>query len=180
MAQFEGFDWFTATIFLIFGGDSGRAFAFLTNFYKSRSAVYLWPARSRSLMKNSKKREVVSSYVAEITPMYYKLCHHMELILAKEAHGVFNTFRLSGHPPSKVFFHWMSQSFWNYLDWPEIVDFQLLCLLCGPEYAAFAGVAILRHLKPALTDALQSQSHLVRLRVSLQSTHTQLPLSYGC
>ncbi|BHF82207.1 hypothetical protein SprV_0802534400 [Sparganum proliferum] len=164
LAQFEGFDWFTATIFLIFGGDSGRAFAFLANFYKSRFAVYLWPARSRSLVKNPGKPEVISSQVAEIPPMYYKICHHMELILAKEVQGVFNTFRLSGHPPSKVFFHWMSQCFWNYLDWPEIVDFQLLCLLCGPEYAAFAGVAILRHLKPVLIDALQSQSHLVRLR----------------
>ncbi|KER25449.1 hypothetical protein T265_07130 [Opisthorchis viverrini] len=44
-----GFDWFTATIFIGFRGDSGRCWEFLSQFASDPRSVYLWPVRGQYL-----------------------------------------------------------------------------------------------------------------------------------
>ncbi|VDO01472.1 unnamed protein product [Rodentolepis nana] len=60
-----------------------------------------------------------------------------------------------------VFRCWLHQCFLNYLDWPEIQDFFLITLLCGPEFIIYFAVAIMSQLSSLLRSSLQSQTHLV-------------------
>nr|CDS33160.2 protein broad minded [Hymenolepis microstoma] len=116
----QTFDWFAALIFLIYNGHRSRAFEFLRGFKETVLANFLW-----------------SSSASSSTPHQYTLCHAFETILACEMPQEYNTFLLSGYSPSLVFRCWLQQCFLNYLDWPEIRDFLLICLLCGVKSLVF-------------------------------------------
>ncbi|VDM17033.1 unnamed protein product [Hydatigera taeniaeformis] len=145
--SFEPFDWFVALIFLLYNGSVSHAVDFLNRFQGTSLAHYLW------------------SPVATTRPssQHYTICHIFEMVFSCELPQLYNTFRLSGYSPSLVLRCWLSQYYLNYLDWSEILDFLLLCLLCGPETIAFSAVSVMRHLSTSLTTALQAQTHLLLL-----------------
>uniref|UniRef100_A0A5K3ER29 Protein broad-minded n=2 Tax=Mesocestoides corti TaxID=53468 RepID=A0A5K3ER29_MESCO len=152
--NFRPFDWFVAVMCFVFGGNASRAFDFLARFSRTGLSKELW-FNLGSHVKATSRAETPSSYC--------NIFHIFEVIFSRELPLLFNTFRLSGYLPSKILSHWLSQYFLNYLDWPEIQDFVLLCFVYGSEAIILTGVAIMRHLKPRLLAALQSQSHMVVL-----------------
>lgn len=68
--------------------------------------------------------------------------------------------------------HWLTQCFWNYLDWPEICHYISTCVLMGPDYQVYMCVAVFKHLQPDILQRTQSQELQVFLKVRL-STNTQ-------
>ncbi|KAH9277910.1 Protein broad-minded [Echinococcus granulosus] len=144
---FRPFDWFVGLIFLLFNGSTSRAVDFLNRFQDTSLAHYLWAPSPV---------EMPSSH-------HYTICHVFEVVFASELPQLYNTFQLSGYSPSMVLRCWLRQYYLNYLDWSEIQDFFLLCLLYGAEIIVFSAVTIMRHLSTRLTTALQAQNHLLML-----------------
>ncbi|KAA3677409.1 uncharacterized protein DEA37_0013435, partial [Paragonimus westermani] len=140
-----GFDWFAATIFLLFNGDVNLSWTFLSEFAADLRSVYIWHTRSQLVSCSS------SSGVAN--PFYVNACHFFDRILALECPDVYNTFLLVELSPSQIFVRWVKQCFWNYLDWGEIVDYLFICLLHPVPYFVYVVVAILRHLGESINRA---------------------------
>eukprot|EP00064_Thunnus_orientalis_P021654 superscaffoldBa00006706_g21820 len=60
--------------------------------------------------------------------------------------------------------HWLTQCFWNYLDWTEICQYVSTCVLMGPDYQVYICVAVLKHLQPNILQRTQSQELQVFLK----------------
>ncbi|KAL5971051.1 Protein broad-minded [Taenia solium] len=146
---FKPFDWFVAVVYLLFNGSTIRAVDFLNRLEGTSLAHYLWAPAAV---------EMPSSH-------HYTVCHLFEMVFASELPQLYNTFQLSGYSPSVVLRCWLNQCYVNYLDWSEIEDFLLLCLLCGPGMIVFSAVAMMRHLSMRLVTALQAKNHLQVLLV---------------
>lgn len=63
--------------------------------------------------------------------------------------------------------HWLTQCFWNYLDWTEICHYISTCVILGPDYQVYMCVAIFKHLQPDILQKTQSQELQVFLKVRL-------------
>lgn len=61
--------------------------------------------------------------------------------------------------------HWLTQCFWNYLDWTEICHYISTCVVMGPDYQVYMCVAIFKHLQPDILQRTQSQELQVFLKV---------------
>lgn len=61
--------------------------------------------------------------------------------------------------------HWLTQCFWNYLDWTEICHYVSTCVVMGPDYQVYMCVAIFKHLQPDILQQTQSQELQVFLKV---------------
>lgn len=61
--------------------------------------------------------------------------------------------------------HWLTQCFWNYLDWTEICHYVSTCVLMGPDYQVYMCVAVFKHLQPDVLQRTQSQELQVFLKV---------------
>ncbi|KAF5404737.1 hypothetical protein PHET_01840, partial [Paragonimus heterotremus] len=140
-----GFDWFAATIFLLFNGDVNLSWTFLSEFAADLRSVYIWHTRSQL---------VTCSFSSGVTnPFYFNGCHFLDRILALECPDVYNTFLLVELSPSQIFIRWLKQCFWNYLNWPEIVDYIFACILHSAPYCVYVAIAILRHLSESINRA---------------------------
>lgn len=67
--------------------------------------------------------------------------------------------------------HWLTQCFWNYLDWPEICHYVCTCVVMGPDYQVYTCVAVLKHLQPDILQRTQSQELQVFLK--MRESHVQ-------
>ncbi|CAH8649170.1 unnamed protein product [Dicrocoelium dendriticum] len=135
----HGFDWFAATVFLISKGNLDSTWQFLSRFARDIRSVYLWPIRGRLLFG---KRSANSS----LTPFITNSCHFLNHIVALECPTLYNTFQMVQLCPSQIFMRWVNQCFWNYLNWCDIVDYIITCLLHPAGYQIYFTVSILRHL----------------------------------
>ncbi|KAF7260449.1 hypothetical protein EG68_02176 [Paragonimus skrjabini miyazakii] len=140
-----GFDWFAATIFLLFNGDVNLSWIFLSEFAADLRSVYIWHTRSQLASCSC------SSGVA--SPFYFNGCHFLDRILALECPDVYNIFLLVELSLSQIFIRWIKQCFWNYLNWSEIVDYLFACILHPAPYCVYVVVAILRHLGESINRA---------------------------
>lgn len=61
--------------------------------------------------------------------------------------------------------HWLTQCFWNYLDWTEICHYISTCIVLGPDYQVYVCVAVFKHLQPDILQRTQSQELQVFLKV---------------
>ncbi|KAG5454591.1 Protein broad-minded [Clonorchis sinensis] len=141
-----GFDWFTATIFIGFRGNFGRCWEFLSQFASDPRSVYLWPVRGQYLMTES------SDPCVDLFRL--RSCQFLEHLLALECPNVYNAFLMVELPPSQIFSRWNNQCFWNYLNWNQIVDRLVICLLNPPSYHIYFGVTVFRHLSKAISQAM--------------------------
>lgn len=71
-------------------------------------------------------------------------------------------------PPRQMCLHWLTQCFWNYLDWTEICHYISTCVILGPDYQVYTCVAIFKHLQPDILQRTQSQELQVFLKVRLE------------
>jgi hypothetical protein len=154
-----GFDWFTATVFLMTSGNTDRAMKFLAKFSSLLGSAYLWTQRiHRSVL-------LPKSYILSgIPPIHFVTCHSVELILQLELPQVCSAFRMSGCSPAQICQQWLDQCFWNYLDWPQVCHYIVVCVVLGVDYQVYVCVAILRHLQRRLMKQMQDKNLLVFLK----------------
>ncbi|KAM9840199.1 protein broad-minded [Aulostomus maculatus] len=156
---YPGHDWLTSTVFLIMAGDTRRSLSLLLNLSALLTSAFIWPARIHASV-----HVPVEVAASGIPPLYWCTAHYVEMLLKAEVPLVHSAFRMSGFTPSQMCLHWLTQCFWNYLDWPEICHYVSTCVVMGPDYQVYVCVAVLKHLQPEILQRTQSQELQVFLK----------------
>lgn len=154
-----GFDWFLATIFLMTSGNADRTYSFLSSFSSLLSSAFAWTQRTHcsALLPRS-------FVLSGILPIYSVTCHNVELILQLELPHIYSAFRMSGCSPAQICQQWLNQCFWNYLDWPQIYQYVMICVVFGADYQVYMCIAVLRHLQHELMQQMQDKNLLIFLK----------------
>uniref|UniRef100_A0A8C7Z9G3 Protein broad-minded n=1 Tax=Oryzias sinensis TaxID=183150 RepID=A0A8C7Z9G3_9TELE len=169
--SYPGHDWLASTVFLIMGGDLERSLGLLLRLSSLLASAFIWPARMHACVHLPE--EVAGS---GIPPVYWCSAHYVEMLLKAELPLVHSAFRMSGFTPSQMCLHWLTQCFWNYLDWSEICLYLCACVLFSPDYQVYLCVAIFRHLQPDILQHTQSQELQIFLKETFkikQETETR-------
>ncbi|XP_074043569.1 protein broad-minded isoform X3 [Macrotis lagotis] len=157
--RYPGHDWFVSTLFLIMLGDKEKTLNFLQKFYRLLVSAFLWLPRLH-----------ISKYLptdiseSGIHPIYFCGAHYIEMLLKTEVPLVFSAFHMSGFTPSQICQQWITQCFWNYLDWIEICHYIAICVFLGPDYQIYICISILKHLQQDILKHTQSQNLQVFLK----------------
>ncbi|XP_074540670.1 protein broad-minded [Halichoeres trimaculatus] len=156
---YPGHDWLLSTVFLIMAGDAERSLRLLLNLSALLTSAFIWPARIHASVH-------VPVEVADsgIPPVYWCTAHYVEMLLKSEVPLVHSAFRMSGFTPSQMCLQWLTQCFWNYLDWMEICHYVSTCVVMGPDYQVYMCVSVFRHLQPDILQRTQSQELQVFLK----------------
>ncbi|XP_071959186.1 protein broad-minded-like [Antedon mediterranea] len=157
--DYVGYDWFASSVFLMMMGNKDKAWNFLYHFSTVAASGFLWIPRLYASVHLPLEQAVSS-----IHPVFSCTGHNVELILQQEVSHTYSAFKMSGYTPSQICQHWLTQSFWNYLDWPQICHYILVCLLLGVDYQVYVCVAILRFLQPRILQYRQQQNLQVFLK----------------
>ncbi|EGV92771.1 Uncharacterized protein C6orf170-like [Cricetulus griseus] len=64
----------------------------------------------------------------------------------------------------KICLQWITQCFWNYLDWIEICHYIATCVVLGPDYQVYICIAVLKHLQQDILQHTQTQDLQVFLK----------------
>lgn len=64
----------------------------------------------------------------------------------------------------KICLQWITQCFWNYLDWIEICHYIATCVVLGPDYQVYVCIAVLKHLQRDILQHTQTQDLQVFLK----------------
>ncbi|XP_032853984.2 protein broad-minded isoform X5 [Tyto alba] len=113
-----GYDWFVSSVFLIMSGDAEKTLTFLRRFSRLLVSAFLWLPRLHVSMHLP-----VTTVESGIHPVYFCSAHHIEMLLKAELPLVFSAFHMSGFTPSQICLQWITQCFWNYMDWSEICHY---------------------------------------------------------
>ncbi|XP_013372110.1 PREDICTED: protein broad-minded isoform X2 [Chinchilla lanigera] len=156
---YAGHDWFASSLFLLMSGDREKTLRFLQRFSRLLASAFLWLPRlhvSRYLP--------VDTVESGIHPTYFCSAHCTEMLLKTEAPLVSSAFHMSGFAPSQICLQWITQCFWNYLDWIEICHYIATCIFLGPDYQVYICVAIFKHLQQEILHHTQAQDLQVFLK----------------
>ncbi|KAB0355618.1 hypothetical protein FD755_021559 [Muntiacus reevesi] len=154
-----GHDWFVSSLFIMMLGDKEKTFQFLQQFSRLLTSAFLWLPRlhiSRYLP--------VDTIESGIHPVYFCSTHYIEMLLKAEVPLVFSAFHMSGFAPSQICLQWITQCFWNYLDWIEICHYIATCVFLGPDYQVYICIAIFKHLQQDILQHTQTQDLQVFLK----------------
>ncbi|KAM6186740.1 protein broad-minded isoform 2-T2 [Rhynchocyon petersi] len=154
-----GHDWFVSSLFLIMLGDKEKTFQFLQQFSRLLTSAFLWLPRL-----HSSKYLPVDTVESGIHPIYFCSTHYVEMLLKAEVPLVFSAFLMSGFAPSQICLQWITQCFWNYLDWIEICHYIATCVFLGPDYQVYMCIAIFKHLQQDILQHTQAQDLQVFLK----------------
>ncbi|XP_019738253.1 protein broad-minded isoform X1 [Hippocampus comes] len=162
--DYPGHDWLTSTVFLMMSGDWRRSLRLLRHLSSVLTSAFIWPANVHASVD-------LAVRVAEsgMSPLYWSSAHYVEMLLKDELPQAHAAFRMSGFTPSQICIHWLTQCFWNFLDWPEICHYVCICALMGADYQVYACLAVLKHLQPLLLQQTQAR----RLQVFLKEEPIQ-------
>ncbi|XP_052230944.1 protein broad-minded-like isoform X2 [Dreissena polymorpha] len=156
---YTGFDWFAATVFLIFNGNHDRAWDFLQSFSTLGASGYLWIPRLHASV------HLPSALSASgIHPLFSSTGHNIEFILQIELPLVSSAFKMSGYTPAQICQHWLTQCFWNYLDWQDVCHYIVVCLIHGVDHQVYVCVAILNHLQSYIMAHMQTHDLIMFLK----------------
>ncbi|XP_046533797.1 protein broad-minded isoform X1 [Equus quagga] len=156
---YAGHDWFVSSLFMIMLGNKEKTFRFLQQFSRLLTSAFLWLPRlhiSRYLPNETIK--------SGIHPIYFCSTHYIEMLLKAEVPLVFSAFHMSGFAPSQICLQWITQCFWNYLDWIEICHYITTCVFLGPDYQVYICIAIFKHLQQDILQHTQIQDLQVFLK----------------
>ncbi|XP_060947669.1 protein broad-minded [Limanda limanda] len=156
---YPGHDWLASTVFLIMAGDPERSLRWLLGLSSLLTSAFIWPAGIHASV-----HVAVEAAESGIPPVYWCTAHYVEMLLKVEVPLVHAAFRMSGFTPSQMCLHWLTQCFWNYLDWTEICHYVSTCVLMGPDYQVYLCVAIFKHLQPEILQHTQSQELQIYLK----------------
>ncbi|XP_070079792.1 protein broad-minded isoform X3 [Equus przewalskii] len=156
---YAGHDWFVSSLFMIMLGNKEKTFRFLQQFSRLLTSAFLWLPRLH-----------ISRYLPNETiksgthPIYFCSTHYIEMLLKAEVPLVFSAFHMSGFAPSQICLQWITQCFWNYLDWIEICHYITTCVFLGPDYQVYICIAIFKHLQQDILQHTQIQDLQVFLK----------------
>nr|XP_019959269.1 PREDICTED: protein broad-minded [Paralichthys olivaceus] len=156
---YPGHDWLASTVFLIMAGDPERSLRLLLGLSSLLTSAFIWPAGIHASV-----HVPVEAAESGIPPVYWCTAHYVEMLLKVEVPLVHSAFRMSGFTPSQMCLHWLTQCFWNYLDWTEICHYVSTCVVMGPDYQVYLCVAIFKHLQPEILQHTQSQELQIFLK----------------
>ncbi|XP_064610719.1 protein broad-minded-like isoform X2 [Liolophura sinensis] len=156
---YQGFDWFVATVFLIFNGSLERSWKFLQKFSTLASSGFLWSCRLHASVHVAPEL-----MLSGIPPVFSSTGHNIELVLHTELPLIASAFKMSGYTPAQICCHWLRQCFWNYLDWVDICHYLCVIMVMGVDYQVYVCVAILRHLQSDISRHMQDQDLVIFLK----------------
>ncbi|OXU24362.1 hypothetical protein TSAR_016811 [Trichomalopsis sarcophagae] len=134
--QFEGFDWFLSTIFLICSGNVEKAKTFVTQILRFPSAIFMWPALAQAV-DESNQEEASTRFL---------FAHLLENIVSQE----FPTIKFALKNECGIDW-WMicdrllTQCFWGILPWSEIMHYLAICITHPPDYVVYYCASLLNH-----------------------------------
>ncbi|NWV09771.1 BROMI protein, partial [Ptilonorhynchus violaceus] len=140
--HYAGYDWFASSIFLIMSGDREKTLMFLQQFSCLLVSAFLWLPRLHLSMHLP-----VTTVEYGIHPVYFCSAHYIEMLLKAELPLVCSAFHMSGFTPSQICLQWITQCFWNYMDWSEICHYIAICIFLGPDYQIYMCISVFRHLQ---------------------------------
>ncbi|XP_076824206.1 protein broad-minded-like [Clavelina lepadiformis] len=152
-------DWFASSVFLIMSGNKDRTSSFLTKLSEYFVSGYVWPARLHASIHLPEALRM-----SGIPAIYACTGHNVELIVQAELSSVYSAFRMSGYTPSQIVQHWLSQCFWNYMTWPQIVHYISTVIIMGADYQVYLCVSVLKHLRQKILVHRQCQDLQVFLK----------------
>ncbi|XP_074436955.1 protein broad-minded isoform X2 [Larus michahellis] len=154
-----GYDWFASSVFLIMSGDREKTFTFLQRFSRLLVSAFLWLPRLHISVHLP-----ITTVESGIHPVYFCSAHHIEMLLKAELPLVFSAFHMSGFAPSQICLQWISQCFWNYMDWSEICHYIAICIFLGPDYQIYMCISVFRHLQQDILKHTEAQDLQVFLK----------------
>ncbi|NWX90911.1 BROMI protein, partial [Nothoprocta pentlandii] len=156
---YAGYDWFASSVFLIMSGDREKTLWFLQRFSHLLVSAFLWLPRLHMSMHLP-----ITTVESGIHPVYFCSAHYLEMVLKAEVPLVFSAFHISGFPPSQICLQWITQCFWNYMDWIEICHYIATCIFLGPDYQIYMCIAVFRHLQQDILKHTEDQDLQVFLK----------------
>ncbi|KFV83034.1 Protein broad-minded, partial [Struthio camelus australis] len=156
---YAGYDWFASSVFLIMSGDREKTFTFLQQFSRLLISAFLWLPRLHISMHLP-----ITAVESGIHPVYFCSAHYIEMLLKAELPLVFAAFHMSGFTPSQICLQWITQCFWNYMDWSEICHYIATCIFLGPDYQIYMCIAVFRHLQQDILKHTEAQDLQVFLK----------------
>nr|XP_028579121.1 protein broad-minded [Podarcis muralis] len=156
---YVGFDWFASSVFLIMMGDREKTLNFLHQFSRLLVSAFLWIPRLHSSIHLP-----VDTAASGIHPIYFCSAHYVEMLLKAELPLVFSAFHMSGFTSSQICQQWLTQCFWNYLDWSEICHYIAICIFLGPDYQIYMCISVFKHLQQEILQHTQTQDLQVFLK----------------
>ncbi|XP_005433974.2 protein broad-minded [Falco cherrug] len=157
--RYAGYDWFASSVFLIMSGDGEKTLKFLQQFSHLLVSAFLWLPRLHVSMHLP-----ITTVESGIHPVYFCSAHHIEMLLKAELPLVFSAFHMSGFTPSQICLQWITQCFWNYMDWSEICHYIAVCIFLGPDYQVYMCVSVFRHLQQDILKHTEAQDLQVFLK----------------
>lgn len=123
--DFIGFDWFVASAYLICSGSVEKSQVFLSLVSTLPTAPLMWPFLGEPL------------FLAHIGAV-------LETIVFEEMPAVFQSLQIIGLSWWQLCRTWISQCWWNVLDWPQICHWFTLCILHQLDHLVYFCVALLQ------------------------------------
>ncbi|NXJ80886.1 BROMI protein, partial [Trogon melanurus] len=154
-----GYDWFASSVFLVMSGDGEKTLTFLQRFSCLLVSAFLWLPRLHVSMHLP-----ATTVESGIHPVYFCSAHHVEMLLKAELPLVFSAFHMSGFSPSQICLQWITQCFWNYMDWSEICHYIAMCIFLGPDYQIYMCISVFRHLQQDILKHTEAQDLQVFLK----------------
>ncbi|NXC44048.1 BROMI protein, partial [Penelope pileata] len=154
-----GYDWFASSVFLIMSGDGEKTLTFLQQFSRLLVSAFLWIPRLHMSMHLP-----ITTVESGIHPVYFCSTHYIEMLLKAELPLVFSAFHRSGFTPSQICLQWITQCFWNYMDWSEICHYIATCIFLGPDYQVYLCISVFRHLQQDILKHTEAQDLQVFLK----------------
>lgn len=124
-SDFTGFDWFVASAYLICSGSVEKAQSFLSLASTLPTAPLMWPFLGEPL------------FLAHVGAV-------LENIVFEEMPAVSLSLQNIGLSWWQLCQTWMSQCWWNVLDWPQICHWFTLCILHQSDHLVYFCVALLQ------------------------------------
>ncbi|XP_019393516.1 PREDICTED: protein broad-minded [Crocodylus porosus] len=157
--HYAGHDWFASSVFLIMLGDREKTLTFLQQFSHLLISAFLWLPRLHMSIHLA-----IDTAESGIHPVYFCSAHYIEMLLKAELPLVFSAFHMSGFTPSQICQQWLTQCFWNYMDWSEICHYIATCIFLGPDYQIYMCISVFRHLQQDILQHTQTQDLQVFLK----------------
>ncbi|KFM14108.1 Protein broad-minded, partial [Aptenodytes forsteri] len=157
--RYAGYDWFASSVFLIMSGDGEKTLTFLQRFSRLLVSAFLWLPRLHISMHLP-----ITTVESGIHPVYFCSAHHIEMLMKAELPLVFSAFHMSGFTPSQICLQWITQCFWNYMDWSEICHYIAICIFLGPDYQIYMCISVFRHLQQDILQHTEAQDLQVFLK----------------
>lgn len=157
--RYAGYDWFASSVFLIMSGDGEKTLTFLQQFSHLLVSAFLWIPRLHMSMHLP-----ITTVESGIHPVYFCTAHYIEMLLKAELPLVFSAFHMSGFTPSQICLQWITQCFWNYMDWSEICHYIATCIFLGPDYQVYMCISVFRHLQQDILKHTEAQDLQVFLK----------------